>query len=420
MNQSVQRKLRFTKAAVDKLALPTGATDFAFYDEDMPGFGIRFRAGGTVGTFFVQYAIGKKHRRVQLGRNGAVTLAAAQAEAQQIRAQVARKIDPANDRTKATVAAGVTFNPAYEGFLDKLEAERSANYSKASRGYMENHFAKLHGLGLASIEQDTVSRILKTINDERGPISMNRARSAGAFFNWAWREGLCKHNPFEMTNKNEEDEDGRDRTLTPKELRAIWRKAPDDAYGDIVKLLMLTMCRRTEMGALRDTEINWTEKQIELPGKIKVDGKWVRRTKNGRPHVVPLSPPAFEILEKRCIERGLIGHNGGEPLEDDDNTDDKYVFGRYDNPFSGWSKAKAELDEAAKVADWVLHDLRRTGDTNLAPLAPPHVVDAVMNHVSSTTSAKKGVRKKYNKYDYLDEKRAALDKYAEHLMAIVS
>ena len=50
----------------------------------------------------------------------------------------------------------------------------------------------------------------------------------------------------------------------------------------------------------------------------------------------------------------------------------------------------------------------------------PHIVDAVMNHVSTPTSAKKGVRKKYNKAQYLKEKRDALDKYAAYILSIVS
>jgi integrase len=408
--------MRFTDANVKAYKDETGRPSYSLWDENLPGFGFRVQAGGSK-VYYVKYRVGAKQRMLKIGRVDKLALADAVKKAKAAHSAVADAIDPANTRATAATAAGITFNPAYDGFLAKLEAERSETYYKANKGYMANHFAKLHGLALASIEQDTVSRILKTINDERGPIAMNRARSAGsAFFNWAWREGLCKHNPFEMTNKNEEDEDGRDRTLLPKELKVIWRKAPSDSYGDIVRLLMLTLCRRTEIGALKRTEINWKEKQIELPGKVKVDGKWVRRTKNGRPHVIPLSAPAFDILEKRCADRGMIGHNGGDPIDDD-----SFVFGRYDNPFSGWSKAKDDLDKIANVPAWVLHDLRRTGDTGLAGLGlPPHIVDAVMNHVSTATSAKKGVRKKYNKHDYIDEKRDALDKYAAHLMAIVA
>jgi hypothetical protein len=199
--------LKFTKTKVDALTLPAGATDFAFYDENMPGFGIRFRAGGTVGTFFVQYAIGKKHRRIQLGKNGVVTLASAQAEAQQIRAQVARKIDPANERGRATVDANLTFDTTrIDAFLAQLESDgRSKSYVGQNRMYLNTHFKALHGMALTAIDKETVGTQLKDIN-KRGKVTMNRARaSLSAFFNWAVKEynGVTT-NPAEMTNKNDE------------------------------------------------------------------------------------------------------------------------------------------------------------------------------------------------------------------------
>lgn len=70
---------------------------------------------------------------------------------------------------------------------------------------------------------------------------------------------------------------------------------------------------------------------------------------------------------------------------------------------------------------WTLHDLRRT----FATLATeelgilPHVVEAILNHVSSTESGKKGVAGVYNRARYAAEKRAALDAWAQHLAGIV-
>lgn len=96
-------------------------------------------------------------------------------------------------------------------------------------------------------------------------------------------------------------------------------------------------------------------------------------------------------------------------------------------PVSGWSKAKARLDELAvkhlrkarkepeaTLPPFVVHDFRRTCETRLARLGfNQEVRDAVLGH------AKPGLQRTYNKHDYLDEKRAALEAYGAHIMGVL-
>jgi integrase len=166
---------------------------------------------------------------------------------------------------------------------------------------------------------------------------------------------------------------------------------PDNDYGKINKLLILTAQRRGEIGELRVAEINRKEQQIELSGE---------RTKNSLPHIVPLSDAAMEILES---------------IDMDGRT---FVFGRnLSAPFSGYSKAKHELDLECKIADWRLHDYRRTGSTRMGENGVlPHVVEAVLNHVSGSKGGVAGV---YNKAMYLKEKREALNTLASFVMRVV-
>jgi integrase len=151
------------------------------------------------------------------------------------------------------------------------------------------------------------------------------------------------------------------------------------------------------------------------------------RSKNHRPHVVPLSAAALAIIEaqERRADRDLI-------------------FGRGAKPFSGWSNCKERLDARITKANgnkeiphWTPHDLRRTFATyaggglpahQLAKLSPrekelakglgiePHIVEAVLNHVSGSRS---GVAGTYNRSTYEGPKRVALDLWADHLTAIV-
>ena len=123
-----------------------------------------------------------------------------------------------------------------------------------------------------------VASVLATIAKEHGKVAADRARSAlSAMFAWAVGDGLADINPVIGTNKHA-GTTSRDRVLSDEELARIWLALDDDDYGRIVKLLILTGQRRDEIADLRRSEI--TETAIELPGE---------RTKNHRPHVVPLS-----------------------------------------------------------------------------------------------------------------------------------
>ena len=164
-------------------------------------------------------------------------------------------------------------------------------------------------------------------------------------------------------------------------MRAIWQATADGRdYSAIIRLLMLTGCRVAEIGGLRWEEV--TDDAIELPGA---------RTKNARPHVLPHTMPVRAILDGR--ER-----NG------------EFVFGRVSTrPFTGWSVSKAELDERLgdTVEAWTHHDLRRTAATKMADMGiAPHVIEAVLNHVSGH---KHGVAGIYNRSDYSEQKRHALE-----------
>ena len=99
---------------------------------------------------------------------------------------------------------------------------------------------------------------------------------------------------------------------------------------------------------------------------------------------------------------------------------------------SGFGNAKRRLDvimaearrrslglsERTKIPDWRLHDLRRTAATGMARLnIPPHVVDKVLNHVSGTI---RGVAAVYNRFEYLEERRAALEAWGRYVGDLVT
>ncbi|WP_372783491.1 tyrosine-type recombinase/integrase [Phenylobacterium sp.] len=219
----------------------------------------------------------------------------------------------------------------------------------------------------------------------------------------------------------------RDRVLDDEELALVWRAAARLGYpfGPFVQVLILTGQRRDEVAEMRWGEIDYKAALWSLPGA---------RVKNSRPHQVPLSDQAAAALaaaEKIAGKPDFVFTSGERAVKDGK------VNQRALAPISGFSKAKARLDseilklqreDATKAQEdpqgmqalepWRFHDLRRTFATGLARLKiPVHVTEAVLNHKTGTIS---GVAAVYNRYDYADEKRAALAAWGAYVERLTS
>jgi integrase len=245
----------------------------------------------------------------------------------------------------------------------------------------------------AITRRDVAARLV-AITRELGPITAVRARGAlSGFYAWAMGNGLAESNPVVGTIKPQ-DAKPRERVLDDGELAAIWRTSGDDAYGKVIRLLMLTGCRRQEVGGMR-----WGELDLER-------GVWTipaARTKTGRQHILSLPPLALDLIEN-------VPHR----------VDREHLFGtRSVGGFSDWGNAKANLDRrlGAAVGAWRIHDLRRTVATRMADLGvAPHIVEAALNHHSGHRAGVAGI---YNRSSYDREVRAALAMWADHVRTLI-
>jgi integrase len=378
---------KLTKGTVAALTLPRRKSELLVFDSDLPGFGVRLREGGSK-TWIFQYKLGSKHRRITLGRISALEPAAAREQASKLHAQVRLGQDPAGLRAESRARAEETFGACVRLFL-AWQRGRVKAFRDVERHLVRN-LAGLHNLPLAKIDQRTIAAQLARISARGSPIQANRTRaSLSKFFSWACGEGLAENNPAALCNRNPEP--SRDRVLSSDELRQIWAALPDSDYGAIIKLLVLTGQRASEISDLQWTEIDFERNVISLAAS---------RTKNKRPHRISMSPMVRAILEARP-------QNGRE-----------FVFGAgQQRGFSGWSRAKANLDEAVKIPSWRVHDIRRSVATHMAEIGvQPHIIEAVLNHVSGHKGGVAGV---YNRAAYEAEKTTALSRWAEHVTAIV-
>ena len=396
--------MKLTAANIRTLKLPPGVTDRVFFDEDLPGFGLRVRASG-VHTWMIQYAIAGRTRRVVLGLQSALDPGKARATAQKLLAQVRLGKDPTADKAHARVAAAETFGALLPRFLRHQETRlRPRSYVETVR-HLQVNAKPLHGLPIEAVTRRAIAEQLAKIEEDTGAITRNRVRSSlSAYFTWLAREGYIDANPVAFTNKTEEK--ARDRVLSDEELRIIWQALGDDQFGAIIKILVLTGMRRDEAGGLLFDEISPTLPLITLPPE---------RTKNGREHLVPLSKPVLEIV--RALPRRAT--DDGTPLE--------HVFGNTaGRGFQNYSRGKAELDARITKArhgraleHWTLHDFRRTLSTALHDRFSvlPHVVETLLGHAGGHKAGVAGV---YNKALYLEERRRALELWGAHIMELVT
>jgi integrase len=385
--------MKLTQNAVDKLKLPNGKPDHIFWDDEIHGFGVRLREGGSR-NYVIQYKLGKKQRRMALGSTAKLTLVQARKEAKKQLGKVHLGKDPQGEKLVARATATETFKAIAERFITFQTGRLRRSSLYATRLYLLQYCKRLHGMKIELITRREIASILGTIAGDHGPVSADRAASAlSAMFAWTVADGLVDANPVMGVNKYA-GHTSRERVLKDEELAAIWLALDDNDYGRIVKLLMLTGQRRDEIADLRRSEI--VGRTIELPGE---------RTKNHRPHIVPLSDAAYAL-----IEGNLQSPLGGLT----------HIFGsRRFSGFSGFSKSKAKLDAKLQgLAPWTLHDIRRSVATGMAEMGvEPHIIEAVLNHVSGHRGGVAGI---YNKATYLEAKTKALDLWAQHIAVIVT
>jgi integrase len=410
--------MKLTSTNVKTLTVPAGRTEAVHFDDDVKGFGVRIKATGAR-SYVMCWKVAGDHRRVTIGSVTDMDFAKAKNRAKDIKADVRRGDDPAADIKVAKLNAAQTFEATAEAFLKTLLTRevpyRPRAYKEIER-HLTKHAADLNKKPVAAVTRQDVAAVIEAVTANSGAVTANRTRtSLSVFYSWCIQRSHAQINPVIGTEKNKEQ--SRDRVLTPSELRLIWNAAGNDDYGSIVKLLALTGQRESEIGSLKRSEIH--EALIILQPE---------RTKNKRPHVVPLLPLAFTTIPKQ--EQG---------------SDRDLIFGRGEGGFSGWSKSKERLDERITTANggkaiphWTLHDLRRTFATYVGGGLPahmleklpkaekglaiglgiqPHVVEAILNHIGAH---KAGVAQVYNRSTYEKEKRDALEAWASHLQVIIA
>lgn len=260
------------------------------------------------------------------------------------------------------------------------------------------------GRKVQEITKRDINDLLDGIVDRGAPIMANRVLAAiRKLFNWCVSRDILVASPCASVEPPSAER-SRDRILTDDEMRLVWKAAGEEGwpFGPLVCLLILTGQRLNEVSGMRWEELDIESKTWTLPAD---------RVKNNTAHEVPLSDAAVSILKNLPRVK----------------TADGYVFTTTnDMPVSGFSRAKGRIDVALtdlapnkKPLDhWTFHDLRRTMASGMARIGIQlPVIEKILNHSSGSFRGIVGV---YQRHSYSDEKRMALDAWANFVDAVVT
>jgi integrase len=369
-------------------AIKPPATGQDEHKDSGPGYvqGLRLRVGaGGKKSWIVRARAGPKIINKKLGSYPAMRLAAARKAAGQLLEAIAKD--------GSTEAADRTFGALAAAWVDKVAKPKNSSWRLQERRLEMHVLPHWRNRKIADISRADVRDLLEGVE---GDVLPGRVLAiVKTVFRYALSRDWIDSSPVEGIAKPSTETE-RDRVLNMDEAAAVWKAAGllGFPFGQYLRTLFLTAQRRTEVAAMRWTDVDLDAATWIIPAK---------ETKSHRTHLVPLSAPVVQMLRDlpRLGKEFVFTHDG-------------------ETHISGYAKAKARLDSFiaagdVKVAPWRLHDLRRTAATHMVRLGvSEEVVGRVLNH------APKGVTAKvYALHTYAPEKRSALDRWAAELMRAV-
>lgn len=379
---------KFTNAWLNSVSIPSLDRE-EYRDSDCPGLVLRITPNG-IKTFSFPFRLGGRTGRLSIGRYPQITLKNAREIVNQAKSEIVNNIDPRNKKRADRKALDNTLQILLNQFIEKYSKKKNKSWRQAEynlRLYL------LRPLGVKPAIQINRADILSIIDDLISQGKLTTANRALAhmkrFFGWLVERGYIDYSPA-IHIKPLYKENPRERVLSDNEIKEIWKSLDQvsDSYKNCIKFLFYCGQRLSETANLRRSQIQ--------------DNIWhltSEDTKNKTPSLVPLSEKVQDLIKK---------------TSGDEND---YVFssGRIgDLPINGFSKAKKNLDKHCKVTDWKFHDIRRTVATNLSKMGYDRLlIKRILNHVDRDVTAI------YDRYQYINEKKDALQQWAEKLDKIV-
>jgi integrase len=393
-------KLKITDAVVARTELPDGKSDMILWDTEVTGFGLRVRPGGK--TWLVGYrplGAGRSTnmRWLKLGTLDAVpSTSSARNMARVALGKVASGGDPMAERRVQKQREKTTLSELLERYEADLQRRNYVNHRTVINGLR----TKMHSLLSRDVREITgadLATIMERLEKGGRPGAGRDFRSrCRAFFGWCvTKPKVLTANPLAGFRKERPTRADRiateqhGRALTDEELVKVWNAAdPSTSFGRLIRFYILTGCRRGEGAGLTWAMVDRRAEVIDLPAVF---------TKQGRGHLVPISPALAEVLDACPVMAG---------------SDLVFASSRSGGKMGGWTQLTAKINKASGVA-FNLHDLRRTFRTGLSRLAvDTETAELALGHARSDLEAV------YNRDRATGALRRAFESWSDHVLEI--
>jgi integrase len=413
---------KFTDRYLSKLTVEVGKKDRLVFDEVCPGLGVRVTVKGTK-NFLAQWTDPVTRRKVRdpIGVWGNITIEQARYGARMRLGAVAKGIDPKAERLRMQAEAqreraesALTFEALILEWRVLHLARRRPRYAAEAERAIRCGLPDLLNRPAARISRTDAFKALQQIVDADKAVTAGRTMAyARACFAWGKKNDKVRENPFAGLSIDAGATE-RERTLSDTEITQVWGAADTLGYpfGPFYKLAILTLQRRAEIAGLRWSELD----DPDDPALWVIPGS---RMKNGKPHDVHLSEPARAVLRSVPRVHGCDLVFSTTTYRLGGNVEPHGKRKSEPMPISGFSQGKRYLDAMIKqiygkpIANWRLHDLRRTGVTTLAMLSfDSIVVDKLLAHQPTKL---RGVARVYQRHEFAKERAVALDAWASHV-----
>ena len=375
------------------------AQRYEVWEDGRTGFGVRVSPRGRR-TFQFMYWHHGRGRRMTLGVYGQITLADARVLHAEAKKALTEGRDPAAETVEQRRAErdAETVADLVELYLEKWARPRKRSAAEDERILRKEVIPTWGKLKAQDVRRKDVIALLDGIVERGAPIGANRTLACiRRMFSWAVERDVLDASPC-VSIKAPAPENRRDRALSDDEIATFWRGLDGANMSETIRLtLRLQLATAQRRGEVANAE--WSEFDCD-------NALWVipaAKAKNNEQHVVPLSPLAINLLDAIKANAGGASHLFPSPVGDKPITP------------SSISHALRNNRDKIGVTNLTPHDLRRTAATRMAALGVERLVlSRVLNHVDNSVTSR------YDTYSYLDEKRAALERWGRKLEEIVS
>jgi integrase len=368
-------------------------------DAALPGLRLRLTAAGSRTWVLACRDMLGRMRRFTLGDYPTMGIADAREAARGMRAEVRKGADPVAESKRLRAIGrqardGIGTLSALLDLYTREKGERLKSWAECRRR-IDSVFSPFLNRPVATLKAADLQ--LQADGWKAKQSAAAAVRYLRPVLKWAVRRGYCSADLAHLAPPATVRR--RRRVLTRDELTALLPilRTSSRPYAAALRFMLLTLTRRQETALARWRHVNMEARTWSI-----------LETKNGEPHVVPLSRQAIELLRSR-----LSADDSGNPKQPEASA---LIFATSTGAqLSNWDRETKALQDASGTSGWTRHDLRRTGATMLGEMGElPDIVEAALNHVSIRSP----LAATYNRSRYRPQVAAALQRLADALDGI--